>query len=45
MKKILAIILCLACIVSLAACNSGTANSSSSSSATTAPAPTPTPEH
>lgn len=44
MKKILAIILCLACIVSLAACNSGTANSSSSSSATTAPAPTPTPE-
>ena len=44
MKKILAIILCLACIVGLAACNSGTANSSSSSSATTAPAPTPTPE-
>lgn len=44
MKKILAIILCLACIVSLAACNSGTANSSSSSSTTTAPAPTPTPE-
>ena len=44
MKKILAIILCLACIVSLAACNSGTANSSSSSSATTTPAPTPTPE-
>ena len=44
MKKILAIILCLACIVSIAACNSGTANSSSSSSATTTPAPTPTPE-
>ncbi len=40
MKKIIAILLCLTCIVSLVACNSGTANSSS----TAAPAPTATPE-
>lgn len=43
MKKIITIILCLTCIVSLAACNSGTTNSSSNSSASATPAPTEAP--